>query len=103
MLAFELAFICNQIWIGLARFMIHRLSGVVIAHVITNNPVVFQDILLTLDACMKLAFDGCFTWFCLKLAQRLVNSSMMHDIRMPTLKNLGAELAFEFAFIYNQT
>ena len=32
-----------------------------------------------------------------------MNSSMMHDIRMPTLENLGAELAFEFAFIYNQT
>ena len=32
-----------------------------------------------------------------------MNSSMMHDIRMPTLENLGAELALEFAFIYNQT
>ena len=72
MLTLKLAFIRNQIWIGRALFTIYRLlrfSGVVIAHVSTNYPVVFQDFLLTLAACMKLAFYDCFTWFCLELSQ----------------------------------
>ena len=68
---------------------------------VSDDPVVFQDLFATEIARMKLAFNDCILWIWGLAQGSMMISVMKHDC-LPAFKHFWAVLALKFALIYDQ-